>query len=315
MRQLINWSFFLMLCVLSLNGFSQNTTVGARLDKQSILLGDQTVLRLSASVPANGKIEFPQLSDTISSKVQIVEIGKLDTVKQSADRWVISRAYTITAFDAGVQTIPAFKFVGPDGDLLTDPLPLQVQEVKVDTTKGVFDIKQPMTVKYGFMDWMYDNWGLVLLGVLVVILLLGVWFYYRKRKKIKPAVVEVKPTVPADVTAIRKLELLRDKKLWQQEEVKQYYSELTDIVREYLEQRYKIPAMEQTSEEIFASIKHLDISAQNRARLQEVLLLADLVKFAKQKPMATDNEQSMESALVFVRESAFIHQPENKEQQ
>ncbi|WP_457290232.1 BatD family protein [Pedobacter sp. UYP24] len=311
----MNWCFFGMLCVFSLNGYSQNTTAGARLDKSSILLGDQTTLRLSVSLPANGKIEFPILSDTISAKVQIVDIGKLDTVKDASGRWVISRAYTITAFDAGVQTIPAFKFIGPDGQLLTDPIPLQVQEVKVDTTKGVFDIKQPMTVKYGFMDWLKDNWGLLLAETLLPIVLIGIWLYYRKHKKVKPVIVEVKPAIPADLTAINKLHALRDKKLWQQEEVKQYHSELTDILREYLEQRFNIPAMEQTSEEIFGSIKDRDITPQNKEILREILLLSDLVKFAKQKPQAEDNEQSIENALAFVSASRIVNPPENKIQQ
>ncbi len=315
MRQLMNWCFFGILCVFSLNGYSQNTTVGARLDKSSILLGDQTTLRLSASVPANGKIEFPLLSDTISSKVQIVDIGKLDTLKDASGRWVISRAYTITAFDAGVQTIPAFKFTGPDGLLLTDPIPLQVQEVKVDTTKGVFDIKQPMTVKYGLMDWLRDNWGWVLIEILLPFLLVAIWLYYRKRKKVKSVIVEIKPPIPPDEAAINRLKALKDKKLWQQEEVKQYHSELTDILREYLEKRFNIPAMEQTSEEIFSSIKDQDITPQNKEILKEILLLSDLVKFAKQKPQAEDNEKSIENALVFVSASRMVNPPENKIQQ
>ncbi|MHA4896169.1 hypothetical protein ACXZ1K_15565 [Pedobacter sp. PWIIR3] len=314
MRQFKSWCLLLTLVALSIKGFSQSTTVGARLDKSDILLGGQTTLRLSASLPANGKITFPALSDTISSKIQIVEIGKLDTLKEESGRWKISRTYTITAFDAGVLTVPAFKFIGPDGELLTDPLPLQVEEVKVDTTKGVYDIKQPMTVKYGFIDWLKDNGALILLGFFLAILLIGLWFYYHKRRKKQPVIQEVKPLVPPHVTAIKKLEELRDKRLWQQEEVKLYYSELTDIVREYLEKRYGIPAMEQTSDEIFTSLMKLDVTEENKVKLREVLLLADLVKFAKQKPVAADNEASMESAMLFVKKSIIVNQPENQVQ-
>ena len=97
--------------------------------------------------------------------------------------------------------------------------------------------------------------------------------------------------------------------------MKLYYSELTDIVREYLEQRYGIHAMEQTSDEIFASLRKLDVAEDNKAKLREVLLLADLVKFAKQQPVSADNEAAMENAILFVKGSIIVNQPENKVQQ
>ncbi|MES2829909.1 MAG: BatD family protein [Bacteroidota bacterium] len=304
----------LLLLALSINSFSQNSTVGAKLDKSDILLGDQTVLRLTANIPANGKIQFPVISDTISSKIQIVEIGKLDTLKEKNGRWLVSRAYVITAFESGIQTVPSFKFATADGQLQTDPLPLQVQEVKVDTTKGVFDIKQPMAVKYTFIDWVRDNWGWLISGILLIILLIGLWFYYRKRVPQKTVLKEVKPAVPADVEALQKLESLRTKQLWQKEETKAYYIELTDIIREYLEKRYNIPALEQTSEEILSSLNKPDLTDESRQTLRNILVLADLVKFAKHKPQTVENELCLDNAILFVRQSKPVFQPEIKVQ-
>lgn len=292
--------------VLSTALRAQDVQVSSKVDKPTILLGDQTVLRLSANLPANGKVTFPILADSISSKVQIVEKGKLDTLKDQSGRWTITQAYTITAFDSGVQTIPSFTFTANGSPLKTDPIPLQVEAVKVDTTKAIYDIKQPLAVKYGFMDWLRDNALKVLLGLLLVIVLIGIWFYFKKRKKAVAIVVEVKPMVPAHVQALSKLSSLRDKKLWQQDEVKQYHSELTDIIREFLEKRYKIRAMEQTSDEIFSGLRHLEINEENRNQLRQMLMLADLVKFAKQKPLATDNEQSMDNAIGFVTAAGEI---------
>ena len=300
MKRYSIWCFALGLTVFSFAVQAQEVQVSSKVDKPTILLGDQTVLRLSANIPANGKVTFPILVDSISSKVQIVEKGKLDTLKDQSGRWTITQAYTITAFDSGIQTIPAFTFTANGTELKTDPIPLQVEAVKVDTTKAIYDIKQPLAVKYGIMDWLRDNAVKVLLGLLLVIVLIGLWFYFKKRKKPAPVVIEVKPIIPAHVQALTKLTTLKDKQLWQQDEVKQYHSELTDIIREFLEKRYKIRAMEQTSDEIFSGIRHLDIDEENRNRLRQMLMLADLVKFAKQKPLNTDNEQSMDNAIGFV---------------
>ena len=309
MKRYFNCCFLLALIVFGLQAKAQDVKVTAKLDKATILLGDQTVLRLSADLPANGKITFPVLTDTISSKVQVVGVGKLDTLKTQSGRWTITQAYTITAFDAGVQTIPAFTFDANGVTVATDPIPLQVQEVKVDTTKAIYDIKQPLAVKYSFMDWLRDNAIKVLLGLLLVIVLIGIWYYFKKRKKPVPVVVEVKPLVPLHLQALNKLNALRDKKLWEQEEVKQYHSELTDIIREFLEKRYKIRAMEQTSDEIFSGIRHLEIAEENRNQLRQILMLADLVKFAKQKPLNADNEQSMANAIGFVTAAGASDQP------
>lgn len=308
MKRYSIWCLLLVLTAFSFAVQAQDVQVSSKVDKPTILLGDQTVLRLSAKLPANGKVTFPILSDSLSSKIQIVEKGKLDTLKDQSGRWTITQAYTITAFDSGVQTIPAFIFTANGSEIKTDPIPLQVEAVKVDTTKAIYDIKQPLAVKYGFMDWLRDNAVKVLLGLLLVIVLIGVWFYFKKRKKPVPVVIEVKPIIPAHVQALNKLSSLRDKKLWQQDEVKQYHSELTDIIREFLEKRYKIRAMEQTSDEIFSGIRHLEIDEENRNRLRQMLMLADLVKFAKQKPLNTDNEQSMDNAIGFVTAAGEINQ-------
>jgi hypothetical protein len=115
--------------------------------------------------------------------------------------------------------------------------------------------------------------------------------------------------------ALQKLTELRNRKLWQQEQTKQYHTELTDIIRDYLENRYVIKAHEQTSDEIFASLRYMDITEENRNALRQVLILADLVKFAKEKPLPQDNEQSMDNAVAFVnRTQQAIQLPIEKQE-
>lgn len=319
MKQYFNFSWCLMLCLacFTYKSNAQDIKVEAKLDKSTIVLGDQTILRLSVQLPINDKISFPVLADTISSKIQIVEVGKTDTIADKNNPAVrtISRQYTITSFDAGLQTIPSLLFQVNAQSFKTDPLPLQVTSVAVDTTKAIYDIKQPLAVRYSFLDWLRDHWQWVVVSLLGVLLIAGLLYYLWQKRKNKPVAAVIKPLVPADVTALNKLATLRDKKLWQQEEVKEYHVELTDILREYLEKRYHIKALEQTSEEIFEGLRHMEITDQNRNKLRQILMLADLVKFAKGKPLNSENEQSIENAISFVTDTKEINQlPDNKAQ-
>ncbi|GAA4788410.1 hypothetical protein GCM10023231_15780 [Olivibacter ginsenosidimutans] len=301
----IHWSLLFCLTCVGYHGLAQEIKVSARLDTATILLGDQTKLRLTVDLPARKNIMFPDLADTLSAKIQLVDIGKIDTLKdqQHPEQWRLSRSYTITSFDAGTQTVPAFAFKTADTTWKTDPLPLLVKSVAVDTTKAIYDIKQPLAVSYGIMDWLRDNLVLVLLIILsIVALLIGI-YYVRKRRKKLPKKEHEQVVLPADVVALTQLKELRDKQLWQQDQVKLYYSELADIIREFLERRYQIRAMEQTSEEIFVLLKSKEITEVQRDRLVQVLRLADLVKFAKEQPLPVDNEQSMDNAIQFVEDA------------
>ncbi|QEM06565.1 hypothetical protein DIU31_024750 [Mucilaginibacter rubeus] len=284
-------------------GRAQNFGAKATLDKKSILIGEQTQLNLSIRFHAKDSIGFPKLADSIG-KIRIVNF-KADTAFDKGDQSIetINRHYTITAFDSGTYIIPSYVFKSPVGDLLTDTLNLDVRTVAVDTTKAFYDIKQPLAVKYTFWDWLRDNWKLVT-GILLGLIVIGAVVYYLlKRPKKEVIVEEVKPDIPLHIQALQKLEEIKNKQLWQHDQVKQYYIELSDVVREYLEKRYNIQALEQTSEEIFASLRHMDIASEDRNLLRQLLILADMVKFAKEKPAANENEKSMENAVTFIKDT------------
>ncbi|WP_429265447.1 hypothetical protein [Mucilaginibacter sp. 3215] len=284
-------------------GRAQNFGAKATLDKKSILIGEQTQLNLSIRFHAKDSIGFPKLADSIG-KIRIVNF-KADTAFDKGDQSIetINRHYTITAFDSGTYIIPSYMFKSPVGDLLTDTLNLDVRTVAVDTTKAFYDIKQPLAVKYTFWDWLRDNWKLVT-GILLGLIIIGaVAYYLLKRPKKEVIVEEVKPDIPLHIQALQKLEEIKNKQLWQHDQVKQYYIELSDVVREYLEKRYNIQALEQTSEEIFASLRRMDIASEDRNLLRQLLILADMVKFAKEKPAANENEKSMENAVTFIKDT------------
>lgn len=292
----------LLLTCLSYNAGAQNIQAEAKLQQYTIRIGDQTKLFLSVHQPVKEHVNFPKLADTITGKIQVVNINKPDTTYDQNDHnsLTVTQSYTITCFDAGTYTIPSFSIGTAGGVLKTNELTLQVETVKVDTTKAIYDIKQPISVSYTFLDWLKDNWYWIVFPLLGIALLIGLIWYLRKKPKVETVVQVSKPTIPPDVTALRQLKELKNKKLWQQEEVKQYHIELSDIIREYLEKRYAIKTHEKTTDEIFAGLKRMAITDENKSKLKHILVLADLVKFAKEKPLPAENEESLEIAIDFV---------------
>ncbi|MDF2430598.1 MAG: hypothetical protein JWP44_229 [Mucilaginibacter sp.] len=317
-RRFFNTLLFLLLIItsLTLNAGAQNICAEARLDQYAIRIGDQTRLHLSVHQPVKEHVNFPKLTDTITGKVQVVSGSKPDTVldKNDHNHVTVTQSYTLTSFDAGTYTIPSYSFGTAAGVLKTNELTLTVQTVKVDTTKGIYDIKQPLKVSYTFFDWLRDNWYWVALALVAVAAIIGLIYYSKKKPKNVPVIkVAKQPVIPAHVGALKKLNELRDKKLWQQGEVKQYYIELSDVLREYLEKRYLIKTHEKTTDEIFSGLKYLDITTEEKQLLRNILVMADLVKFAKEKPLPVENEQSIANAVSFVSNTQQVDVTSNAE--
>jgi hypothetical protein len=300
----------LMVCA-TVTVQAQDIQATARLDKNTIRIGDQTVIRISVVQPIKEHVVFPKLADTITSKIQLVSTGKLDTVvdQKYKDHITVTLGLTVTAFDAGSYVVPAFNIATKAGVIKTNELVLEVKTVAVDTTKSIYDIKQPLAVSYNWLDWLRDNWPLVVVPLIVVLLVLGIIWYIRSRPKTEKVVEEVKPIIPIHTLALNQLTELRNKKLWQSGYVKQYHSELTDVLRDYLEKRYAVKTHEKTTDEIFAGLKYMDIVDENRNKLRQILKLADLVKFAKENPQPADNELSMDNAMNFIIQTKQVAEP------
>jgi hypothetical protein len=303
--------FTLFLFCIGFNAKAQTIQAQAKLKDYTIKIGEQTKLFLEVHQPVKSHVSFPKLVDTISSKVQIVSVGKRDTAIDKANaNWIsVTQSYLITAFDAGTYTIPSYQFGYETGIDKSNEVSLQVQTVKVDTTKAIYDIKQPYAVSYSFFDWLRDNWYWVLLGLVIILLAIGITWYLKKRPKNIPIFREVKPVIPPHTIALDKLQHLRERKLWQQDEVKLYYSELSDVIREYLEKRYVVSTYEKTTDEILAALKYVGIAADKMDRLRQLLVMADLAKFAKEKPLPIENEQSMDNAINFVKTTQQAPEP------
>ncbi len=301
---------FVLLSVSLQQLKAQQVTVKASIDSTNILIGDQIKLILEIEKPKNMDIQFPLLPDSIGAGVEVVQRLAIDTTMlENKDREKLSQSYFITSFDSGVHQIPPFffklKFDRMLDSVATKALAFQVFTMKIDTTKGPVDIKPPYSAPVSLKEVTP-----YILGIILIAAILFFIFYYIKWKKKNVPLFRKpeKPLEPAHIIALRELDRIKAQKLWQQEKIKQYYSEVADTIRAYIENRFDIPAMEQTSAEtisVFKQNKEL-IDGTSLDQVQHILSLADLVKFAKYAPLPDDNNLTLMNAYFFVNQTKKV---------
>ncbi len=283
----------------------------ARLDTNAILVGDQVHLDMEIHFPADYSIIWPEFNDTIISKIEILEKSQVDTIF-SKDKTTISlkQQLLITCFDSGYYAIPPvhFTYTVPNDTIQhfeeTDALLLQVSTIAVDTTKAIKDIRAPLAAPVTFKEAL----PYILGGLAILIIAALIFYYLRKRKKEEPVFrAPAKPKLPPQQIALTELDNLRLKKLWQSGSVKEYHTELTDIIRIYLEGKFDIGAMEMTTEEIMASLGSTQVNDQAKNKIRQAFQLADMVKFAKQQPLPLEHDASLNNAVDFVKESMHLN--------
>ena len=302
--------YAILLVLLSGGMYSlqaQQVTVKASIDSTHILIGDQLKLLLEVEKPKDLNVQFPQVPDTFSTKVEVVNRSKIDTFKlDDKTRQRLTQTLFITSFDSGKHQIPQFYFRMKNGQVLdstaTRELMFQVHTMKIDTTKGPIDIKTVYGAPVTLKEVMPYILGVILIGALIFF----IFYYIRWKKKNKPLFAKPeKPAEPAHIIALRELDRIKVQKLWQQEKIKQYYSEVSDTIRTYILNRFEIPAMEQTSSETISTFKFRKDLVDDKTldQLQHILSLADLVKFAKYSPLPDDNNLALMNAYFFVNQT------------
>ncbi len=295
----------------------QMVTIDARLDTSQITIGDQTNLTFKVVKPAAANVIFPNLKDTLAGgKINILNISPIDTSATSDGKTVLVQKYLVTAFDSGLYYIRPFPFILQTKDI-TDTLfsgasYLEVHTVPIDSTGVIRDIKGLEKAPVNFSE----IYPYILLALFIGILVWFVFYYLRKRTKKEPLFRRERPVEPAHVIAIRELDRLKAEKLWQQQQAKLYYIRLTGIIRTYIERRFHIKAMEQTTDEILTDFKNEVIDTDiNYDLLRSLLNLADLVKFAKQEPLPDENVKNLENAYIFVKNTKYQEpEPDENEQ-
>lgn len=282
------------------NSLAQQVQVQAKLDTNEALIGDQVGLELSVFQSINDTVLLPIFENKLTDNIEIVEQFAPDTSKLENNNLQINQKVLITAFDSGQYVIPYIPFLYGNDTLKSNALLFKVNTVPVDTTKAIKDIKGPYETPVSLeeiLPWVFGGLGLVLLIILLI-------YIIRKIIRKEPILRKVKPLEPAHVIAYRDLNKLKVQKLWQNGRVKEYYTELTDILRKYLWNRYAIRTLERTSDEILQSLKNSPFYDEQPYRLlKDIFYVSDLVKFAKFKPVADEHRKCYDDALRFVDET------------
>lgn len=261
------------------------------LDTNSIRIGEQISLNITAKFEFDEKIFWPTFNDTITSAVEIIERSKIDSVKTD-NSLTLSQNFIITAWDSGTYYIPPIVF---NESKKTEGCLLNVQTVDVGENAEIKDIKPNIDSSYGWSDIWPFLVGILLFVIIYLLLKKYVLSKKEKRKTIKPKVI-----IPADVVALKNLAELNKKELWQEGKIKQYHSEISEILRTYLEKRFQILALELPTFDIIKNLEKKGVSNDNLQILTTLLERADLAKFAKSKPIDVENVQSMEQSVNFV---------------
>ncbi|NDP25813.1 MAG: protein BatD [Flavobacterium sp.] len=285
-----------ILLLLSTSLFAQKVTTSIDTTKNKI--GAEFKLTLKTNVDTLSKVVFPNAKNF--GALEVIQSYPIDTIRKN-DRYELVKKYGLTQFDSGKYTIPSIKILINNKAFLSDSLKVEVANVQVDTLKQkMYDIKDIAPANEGM-----GNWWKYLLGLLLIVGIAALVYWYIKKRQKEKIEEEIYKTPIEKATSL--LNNLEKKELWQHGEVKAYYSELTDIVRNYIEEAIDIPAMESTTSELIEGLKtasqkkKMKLSKETIDSLFVVLKQADLVKFAKSKPLdfeITEDRKKIERAIV-----------------
>ena len=278
--------------------------VSVSLDTITIPIGDQTNLHLEATATPQEQVYLPVYGEKLTDEIEIVDRSDIDTTRLADGRLRISQSLTVTSFKDSLFYISPLPFVANGDTFYSEGLTLNViQPFVIDSTLAITPIKDI----YKAPIW-WKGIIITLLSFLLPLLLimLGVWIWRRWFRKDVITGDEIDPVLlrPAEEVAIEKLDSLKSRQLWQQGLTKEYYSELTDVVREYIGRRFAVSSQEKTSDETLALLRPL-LKEQREVygSLKTMLNTADLVKFAKWTTTSEENEQNMREAYNFVHDT------------
>ena len=300
---------------------AQNVEVEGKVDNTKVQVGKPFTLDLSLKVPYGWFVEWNDFAiDTLSEQLDIIKRGNVERTADADSNVIVKQQLTLMTFDTGQIQVPAVgltyakSFDDPMRmQVFTEPIDLYATTIAVDTLQPykpiVGPIDAPIQMKEVF-PW--------ILGVLLLALVVVGILYWRKHRKTKVDAdgnIVRGPVIPPYDKAVDDLKRLREEKMWQSGKVKEYFSTLTGIAREYIEGQFGVNAVEMTTDDILEEVKPLRFSSETYNKLKETMEVADLVKFAKYSSSNLESENAMNSMTDFVNESYAQFQKRKAEEE
>jgi hypothetical protein len=310
----MNKKLLILLTGLFISGFSGlkgQVDFNIYADTNHIRIGEQVSVKLVLinHEEKSPEVTWPLSTDTLSKSIEVLELLPVDTQKYSEET-IYTQQWNITSFDTGMQVVPSFQVVINGEERETEPFFIHVETVKVDTTQAIKDIKGVEDVPISILEWMKYHWKWFAAVAVLLILIFGVYLIIKNKNKVLD--VEVKsnePEIPPYDYALQRLQKLKEGKWLEQGDVKYYHASISEILREYLENAYDVPALEQTTREILRAIKVTSIESIPQKQLNRILVLSDLVKYAKEKPTAEENAEIFKLATAFIHSTKPVEEP------
>ncbi|MBO4785766.1 MAG: hypothetical protein J5510_01720 [Prevotella sp.] len=306
--------YLFSLFLLLMTGVRAQVQVDVKLDSLQLFIGQQTDLTLSVTIDAKQKLVMPDIKkgQELIPDIEVVTIGKPDTaILNDGKRLTVSQAYTITAWDSAFYYLPPMQVTVDGKKYDSKSLALKVYTVDVDTLH--LDQYFPPN---GIMElpFLWEEWQMVTLGSLLFLLMLvciGVLYYHVKHGKPIVRFIRRKKKLPPHQVAMDEIERIKSERKWTEEDSKEYYTLLTDTLRNYIRDRYGFNAMEMTSSEIIERL----IAENNQEaldELREIFRTADLVKFAKYSTLINENDANLVAAVEYVNQTKIEPDPNAK---
>lgn len=301
--------FMVAFCV---NATSQNVTINAEIDSFQRLIGEQARIKLEVTADSKSKIIFPAFDDNIVEGVEIVHKAEPDTQYLNNKKLIeITKVYTVTSFDSSLYVIPPFEVLVDSTPYYSKELALAVYTMPIDTTNldAFFGPKDIWRTKLMWDDCKYSVLYFVLF-LLFVAAFVWVLIRYLNNKPII-RIVKIKPEEPPHTVAFKEFERIKGDGKWRDSGMtKEYYTELTDALREYMNRRFDFNATEMTTSEIVENLLRV-CDKESIKELHELLVMADLVKFAKYEPAMNENDRNIVNAIEFVNNTKIEVAPES----
>ena len=300
------------LLLVGVSKADAQVTVDAKIDSLQLMIGEQAKVELEVSLNANQKLQLPLLSDTLVRGVEILEIAKPDTQMLNAGkRMLVKQEYTITSFDSALYYLPPFEVLVDDMPYRSKALALKVDSVPVDTLNPD-QFFGPKSIREVSIIW--EDISSIFWLTLLMVALGGLGYYlYKRFKDNKPIIrkVKVEPKLPPHTLALQEIERIKGDKHLRMTDPKTYYTELTDVLRTYMSDRFGFNAMEMTSGEIIDKL----LETNDKDSIRELKFLfetADLVKFAKHSPLMNENDMNLVNAVDFINNTKVEPDPNAK---
>jgi uncharacterized protein YneF (UPF0154 family) len=299
---------------------AQRVSVQATVQPSEILIGERALINLQVIAPKETEILFPVYQDSIVGGLEVLSMGNPDTTITDNVR-TINMKYLVTSFDSTLYFIPSMPVSDGIDTIMSNSFGLKVTAPELkDSTLAYLekmnsgqtdsidfeqlqlsDIKPIQKLPFSWKDFLGLLW--IPLIILLLLTIIGTIIYFIIRRNKKGYFFTPPPVLPPHVRAMNSLEKIKSEKIWQQERYKEFYTQLTDVLRRYMSERYGINSLEMTTGEILSIIRTKSEEDSVYENLKQVLIVADLVKFAKYKPFTNENDLSLMNAYFFVNQT------------